>query len=97
MPSSHRGEEEVALPILKLRAGRGWMFSATLRPLYPRKRDPVGVIQKAGWALGSFWMGPENLLPPPPSGLEPLSASLYRIRYPGPKFVVKCRLNNATL
>jgi len=35
--------------------------------LTPRK-DPVSVIQEAGWASGPVWTGAENLAPP---GFDP--------------------------
>ena len=33
------------------------------RPLYPRKRDKVPTVQKAGWVSGPMWTGRENLVP----------------------------------
>ena len=39
----------------------GWVVNATLRPLYPRKRDPVPIAQEAGWAPEPVWTGAENL------------------------------------
>jgi hypothetical protein len=29
----------------------------------PPGKDPVPILQEAGWALGSVWMGAENLAP----------------------------------
>jgi hypothetical protein len=29
----------------------------------PRKRDPVPIVQEAGWAPGRIWTGAENLAP----------------------------------
>jgi hypothetical protein len=55
----------------------GWVVNATYRPLYPRK-DPVPIVQEAGWAPGPFWTGAENLgpmgirSPGRPAGSEPL-------------------------
>jgi hypothetical protein len=31
------------------------------RPLYPRERDVVAVVQEVGWALGPVWTGAEIL------------------------------------
>jgi len=31
--------------------------------LYVQKRDPVRIVQEAGWAPGPVWMGMENLAP----------------------------------
>jgi len=51
--------------------------------LYPGK-DPVPIVQEAGWAPGPVWTGAENLAP---TGIRsPVrpdrSQSLYRLRYP---------------
>jgi hypothetical protein len=59
--------------------------SATSRPLYPRERDPVPIVQEAGWAPGPVWTGAENLAP---TGIRSPdrpahSESLYRLIYPG--------------
>ena len=37
--------------------------AATVRPLYPRERDPVFIVKEAGWSPGLFWTGAENLAP----------------------------------
>jgi hypothetical protein len=36
--------------------------NATLRPVYPRQRDPVHIVQEAGWVPGPVWTGEENLV-----------------------------------
>ena len=47
-------------------------------------KDPVPIVQEAGWALGPVWTGAENLFstgirsPDRPAR----SQSLYRLRYP---------------
>ena len=41
----------------------GWVVKATPRPLYPRERDPVPIVQEAEWASGQVWTGVENLAP----------------------------------
>jgi len=51
--------------------------------LYPGK-DPVPIVQKAGWAPGPVWTGAENL---DPTGIRSpdrpaRSQSLYRLSYP---------------
>jgi hypothetical protein len=54
------------------------VVDATLRPLYPRKRDLLPVVQEAGWAPGQVCTGPEN---PSSKGFDPRTvqaiASLY--------------------
>jgi hypothetical protein len=54
----------------------------------PRK-DPVPIVQEAGWALGPVWIGAENL---DPTGirfpdLPARSESLYRLSYPDPFYI----------
>jgi len=55
--------------------------------LYPRQRDPVSILQEAGWAPGPVWMGVENLAP---TGIRSpdrpdRGESLYRLSYIGPQ------------
>ena len=66
-----------------LEGGEG---SASLpgRPLLPGK-DPVPIVQEAGWAPGPVWTGAENLAP---TGIRSPdrpshSQSLYRLSYTG--------------
>ena len=54
---------------------------AALRP----GKDPVPIVQKAGWAPDPVWTGAENLSP---TGIRSRdrparSESLYRLSYPG--------------
>jgi len=47
-------------------------------------KDPVPIVQEAGWATGSVWTGAKNLAP---TGIRSPdhpahSQSLYRLRYP---------------
>jgi len=63
----------------------GSVVNATPWPLYPRKGDPVPIVQEAGWDPGPVWTGAENLNPP---GIRSpdrpaRSESLYRLSYPG--------------
>jgi hypothetical protein len=37
------------------------VINATLRPLYSPEREPLQVLQKAGWVRGPVWKGAENL------------------------------------
>ena len=54
------------------------------RPLFTPGKDPVSIVQEAGWAPGPVWTGVENLAltgirsPDRPAS----SQSLYRLRYP---------------
>jgi hypothetical protein len=42
---------------------REWGVSVRLRSIFTLGKDPVPIIQKAGWALGPVWTGAENLAP----------------------------------
>jgi len=51
--------------------------------IYPGK-DPVPIVQEAGWTTGPVWTGEENFAP---TGIRSpdrptCSQSLYRLRYP---------------
>jgi len=41
----------------------GWAVNTKPRPLYPRKREPVSIVQEAEWAPAPVWTGAENLAP----------------------------------
>ena len=63
----------------------GW---STPRPgRFTPGKDPVPIVQEAGWASGPVWTGAENLAstgirsPDRPAR----SKSLYRLSYPGPR------------
>jgi hypothetical protein len=54
------------------------------RPLFTSGKNPVSVVQKAGWAPGPVWTGAENLAP---IGIrspdrQARSQSLYQLSYP---------------
>ena len=54
------------------------------RPLFIPGKDPVPIVEEAGWAPGPAWTGAENLAP---TGIRSPdrpahSQSLYRLRYP---------------
>ena len=57
------------------------------RPLYPRERDPVPIVQKAGWVSGPVWKCAENVgctgirFPERPAR----SVSLIWLNYLGPR------------
>jgi len=49
----------------------GCIINAMPLLLYSRERDPVSIIQEAGWAPGTVRMGAENLSPHSDSIPEP--------------------------
>jgi len=69
--------------------GARWDGWSTPRPgRFTPVKDPVPIVQKAGWAPVPVWMGAENLVP---TGIRSpdrpaRSESLYRLSYPSPWF-----------
>jgi hypothetical protein len=60
--------------------------SVTPRPHLTPGKEPVPIVQEAGWASGTVWTGAENLAP---TGIRSPDRparrqSLYRLSYPGP-------------
>ena len=47
------------------------VVNATRRPLYPRERDLVPILQDAGWAPVLDWKDAKNLAP---TGFDPRTA-----------------------
>ena len=41
---------------------RGWVVSCTPRPHFTTGKDPVPVLQEAGWAPGPVWTGEKSRL-----------------------------------
>ena len=46
----------------------------------PPVKDPVPIVQEAGWATGPVWTGAENLAPPS-SGFDPWTVQHLESRY----------------
>jgi len=62
---------------------RGWVVSSTPRPQFTPGKDPVPIVQDAGWAPGKVWTGGisrphRNSIPDRPAR----SQSLYLLNYP---------------
>jgi len=60
----------------------GWVGSSTPRPHFTPRKDPVPILQEAGWAPGPVWTGGKsrphwNLVPDRPA----CGQSLYRLSY----------------
>ena len=82
--TAHRGSRGIALLFLDHGTRRGWGVSVTPRPLFTPGKDPVPIVQEAGWAPVPVGTGAENLALPgirSPDG-PARSKSLYRLRYP---------------
>ena len=60
----------------------------------PPGKDPVPIVQEAGWASGPVWKGAENLAP---TGIRSPDRpdrrkSLYRLRYQAPNINLNFRI-----
>jgi hypothetical protein len=82
--TAHRGSRGIAILFHDHGTRRGWGVSVTPRPHCTPGKDPVPIVQEAGWTPGPVWTGAENLaLTGIPSPDRPArSQSLYRLRYP---------------
>ena len=62
---------------------RGWVVSSTPRPHFTPGKDPVPILQEAGWAPGPVWTGGKISSPPVfvPGPSSPVAQSLYRLSY----------------
>jgi hypothetical protein len=72
------------LPILNLGTRREWVVSTMPWLHYSWERDPVPILQEAGWASGLVWLSLENLIA---TGFQTLDCpahneSLYQLHYP---------------
>jgi hypothetical protein len=50
------GSGAIAVLILNLIVGWGWMINTIPWPFYPWKGFPVPIVQESGWASGPVWM-----------------------------------------
>jgi len=57
----HRESRGIALLFLGHGTRRGLGFGVTPRSLFTPGKDPVPIVQEAGWAPGPVWTGAENL------------------------------------
>jgi hypothetical protein len=61
--TAHRGSRGIALLFHDHGTRRGWGVSVTPQPLFTLRKDPVPILQEAGWAPRPVWTGAENLTP----------------------------------
>ena len=85
--TAHRRSRGIALPFHDHGTRRGREVSVTPRPLFTPGKDPVPIVQEAGWAPGPVWTDAENLAPhrdsiPGPSSPQPIAI---RTTLPGPQ------------
>jgi hypothetical protein len=81
--TAYRGNRGIALLFHDHGTRRGWGVSVMPQPLFTPRKDPVPIVQEAGWAPGPVWTGAENLTP---TGIRfpdrpACSQSLYRLSY----------------
>ena len=57
------GKTVTAVPMPYLGARWGRVTNTTLQQIYPRKSEPVPILQEVEWKSGSLGMGAENLAP----------------------------------
>jgi len=67
---------------------RGWVVSSTPRPYFTPEKDPVPIVQEAGWAPGPVWRGGKSRprrdsIPDRPAH----SQSLCRLSYPAHLYI----------
>ena len=80
---AHRGSRGIALPSHDHGTRRGWEVSVMPWPLFTPGKDPVPIVQEAGWAPGPIWTSAEKI---DPTGIRSpdrpaRSQLLYRLRY----------------
>jgi hypothetical protein len=63
---------------LDLGTRRGWGVSVTPWLIFTPGKDPVPIVEEAGWAPGVVWTGAENLAPP---GFDPRTVQPVVSRY----------------
>ena len=73
------GSRGIALPFHDHGTWRGWGVSVTPRPLFTPGKDPVPIVQGAGWVPGPVWKGAVNLAPP--AGFDPRTLQPVASRY----------------
>jgi hypothetical protein len=92
---AHRGSKGIALLFHDHGNRRGWGVSVTPRLLFTPGKDPIPIVQEAGWAPGPVWTGAENFAP---TGIQSpnhpaCSQSLYQLRYLAHRYAWSTHLN----
>ena len=73
----------IALLFLDRGTRKGCVVSSTPRPYFTPGKDPVPILQKAGWAPGRVWTGGKSRLHRDSIPDRPArSLSLYQLSYP---------------
>ena len=77
--TAQRGSRGITLLFLDHGTRRGWGVSVTPRQLFTLGKEPVPIVQEAGWAPGPVWTGAENHASPP--GFDPRIVQTVASRY----------------
>ena len=83
---AHRVGRGIALLFHDRGTRRGWVVSSTPRPHFTPGKDPVPILQEAGWAPGPVWTGGKSR--PHRDSIPDRAASsqsLSRLSYPAHK------------
>ena len=82
--TAHMGSRGITLLFLDHGNRSRWGVCITPRLLFTPRKDPVPIVQEAGWALGTVWIGAENLTPTRIGSPDcpACSQSLCRLCYP---------------
>ena len=93
-----RGRVEVLALLFHDRGTRrGWVVNSTSRPHFTPGKDPVPIVQKAGWDRGAVWMDGKSRLHRDSIPDRPArSQSLYQLSYPAHISVGRYRNINQT-
>jgi len=59
--TAHRGSRGIIALFLDHGTRREWVVSVMSRSLFTSGKDPVTIVQEAGWATGPVWTVEENL------------------------------------
>ena len=88
-----KGSRAIVLLFHSPRPSVGRVVNAKLRPLYPRRRDQLPIVQKPVWAPNLVWKGEENLAglrsPDPPAQSELSEQGAVRIKTQSLPFPVR--------
>ena len=82
--TTHSGSRGITVLFLDHGTRRRWGVNVMPRPFYTPGKDPVPILQEAGWTPRPVWTGAENLAPHRDSipDRPARSQSLYGLSYP---------------
>jgi hypothetical protein len=88
---AQRVGRDIALLFHDCGTRRGWVVSSTPRPHSTPRKEPVPIVQEAGWAPGTVWTGGKSRSHRDSISYRPTrSQSLYQLSYPAHIYWSKC-------